>query len=481
MEMLSGSQIDSFLSATSLVWASSIVLIMIGLVYFIKYKESHDSIKNTQFFVLYLLTIILNILEYVMNIIMQRNPSYETIIYKSYILAGFFWDITIIFYVVNYLFPNKERKISIESIIKLIFIIIAIVCCLFLDVGVTLENNGKFYVLTGTLYDVFNLIAVAVCVMFVAISIWYRKVLPKSFALLSLLTFIIFISIMLFKNYTGYIVKETVFVCTLLVLVIFNTTSNQDKELVNKLKMSKDSLTNINNRRNKLINKVSHHLGESLNDIVLYNDELYITKEKNKEIIQKNSIEIKNTGLELTDYISNVKDISLIESNINLTNALYQLNMLINDIDSKILPLAKSNRVNFKTTVDEKCLLNYIGDNKIIEKTIVNILYNTINSAKEGQSINLNIESKKYEKNIELGFSIKTNATVKTELPKINVNDFIETDKEINKNDLRMMVSSKLLEKLNSKIDIKSDNDNTVYSFTIMQGFKDNVLYSSIE
>ena len=44
MDMLSGSQINSFLSATSLLWASSFVLIMVGLVFYIKYQERHDSI-----------------------------------------------------------------------------------------------------------------------------------------------------------------------------------------------------------------------------------------------------------------------------------------------------------------------------------------------------------------------------------------------------------------------------------------------------
>ena len=84
MEMLSGSQISSFLSATSLVWASSIVLLMIGLVFFIKYKERHDSISNSRFLVLYILTIVLNALEYVMNIVMEKNPPYEVYVYKLY-------------------------------------------------------------------------------------------------------------------------------------------------------------------------------------------------------------------------------------------------------------------------------------------------------------------------------------------------------------------------------------------------------------
>ena len=56
MEMLSGSQINSFLSATSLVWSSSIVLLMVGLVYFLKYKERHGSNKNSHFLVLYIFT-----------------------------------------------------------------------------------------------------------------------------------------------------------------------------------------------------------------------------------------------------------------------------------------------------------------------------------------------------------------------------------------------------------------------------------------
>ena len=192
MEMMSGSQINSFLSATSLVWASSIVLMMVGLVYFIKWRESHDSIQNSQFLVLYLFTIALNILEYVMNFVMQTNPSYETIIYKSYILFGFLWNISIIFYVINYLNPEISKSFVAKTI-KIVLFLAAIIVCIILDIDVTLESNGKFYVLVGILNTTYNISSIIANVVLLSIVLWFRKKMPNGFIILYIITFLIYI------------------------------------------------------------------------------------------------------------------------------------------------------------------------------------------------------------------------------------------------------------------------------------------------
>ena len=191
MDMLSGSQISSFLSATSLLWVSSIVLIMMGLVYFIKYRERHDSGRNTKFFLLYLFTIILNVLEYIMNIVMQTSPSYEIFIYKFYILIKFFWNISILFYVISYIRPSKNKIFSISSIIKVVMMLLAIACCVFLDIDVVLENNGKFYVLIGSLNEVYTYFALASNSFLLILVLWFHKKVPKGFCTLSVVTFLI--------------------------------------------------------------------------------------------------------------------------------------------------------------------------------------------------------------------------------------------------------------------------------------------------
>ena len=92
---------------------------------------------------------------------------------------------------------------------------------------------------------------------------------------------------MVFKYFTGYVTKESVFVYSIIVLIIFNTTSNQDKEIVHKLTEEKDRLANINVKRNKLINKITSQIDEPINDLVLYNDELLSYYESIKYITRK--------------------------------------------------------------------------------------------------------------------------------------------------------------------------------------------------
>ena len=483
MEMLSGSQIDSFLSATSLMWVSSIVLIMVGLVYYIKYKERHDSIKNSQFFILYLLTIILNILVYVMNIIMRTNPPYETIIYKAYILTKFFWNISIMFYVINYINVNNKLNIKRSRIIKLIFMIIATICCVILDIDVALESNGKFYILVGVLNSTYNICAIISHSILLLIVLIFRKKTPKGFCTLSVLTFSIYIGILIFKNTTGYIVNESVFIYSILVLIIFNTTSNQDKVIVNQLTIQKDALLEINSKRDKLINKTLCNLGQSLNDLVLYNDELFLSKENAREIIQSDNKLVDNKISELEDYLNNIKDVFLLETINNNVNCEFDLNTLINSINSKIMDLPNTKDINFNIVVGENTFLNYIGNLKILELIITNTINSIINSPNEHKDILLTITSKLNEFNkIELNIMIKSSGKIiSNNLSELKINDYIDNDEKINKEDFKIIIVNELLKKLNSKINIKTDDSNTIIYFTIMENFKDSELFNNIK
>ena len=484
MDMLSGSQINPFLSATSLVWSSSIVLVMVGIVYFIKFRERHDAGKNSRFFVLYILTILLNIFEYIMNGIMQTDPSYGIYIYKTYILIGFFWNIAIVFYTIFYIknvYNVSNSNLLISRIVYSSLIIISFVLCLILDVSVVLEVNGKFYELSGSLYSVYNISAFVANMVLLVIVIIFRKKLPRGFATLIGATFVIYLSIFIFKNTSGYTVKETVFVYSLLVLIIFNTTSNQDKEAVNKLNNSNKVLMDINDKKSKLLNKVSYQIGQSLNNLVLYNDVQYMDKEHNREAIQFQSNEISKATNDLSNYLLNVKELFLVESDNTSINGLYQLTTLINRIYAQIYPIANAKRVRFNMFVGDNSFLNYIGDINKIEKAIINIVLNAIDNSPEGQDVSLTLSSRQYDlKNIELSVIVKNMGnTVNINLVNSSIDDYIEKSKSFDNNDLKIIISNKILEKFNSKIDIKTDKTSTMYSFTVIQGFSNKELYGT--
>lgn len=482
MEILSGSEIATFISATSLIWASSVVLLMIGLVYFIKYKESSITSDNSNFFLLYSMTIILNILEYVLNLIMGKGLTYAPTIYRIYVFIGFCWNIALIFYLLNYVDKNRNNsKITLSKVIRYSLMAITLIICMFLNVGDALESNGKFYVLNLELYEVYNIYDMLSIFVFVCLVLFYRKKMPKAFCSLCIVTFFIFIGVTAFQYFAGYNVKDKIFIYSLFVLVIFNTTSNQDKELVNRLKTSNSDLVIVNNRKDKIINKIVYQFRQSLNDLTLFNDELYLIN--NKNIIKNDSEKINYSTSDLMNYLTNFKDICRLELNEKIVNTQYKLDDLTNNINFAITPLANSKKVKFHIFVDEKTLLNYVGDFNKIEKVLINILSNSICSSKEGQSVYLDVSSKQpNQKSIELTFSIKGNSiNSNTFSKKLSINDFIESEKNFNNSDLRMIVSNRLLEMLNSKIDMTADGRDVVYSFKVVQGFKDNELYSNVE
>lgn len=481
MDMLSGSQISSFLSATSLVWASSIVLIMVGLVYFIKHRERRESIKSSKFFYLYLFTVILNILEFYMNIVMQNSPSYEIVVYKIYILVKFFWNISIIFYVINYIQSSYSNNYLINNIIRIILMVIAVLLCVILDIDVVLESNGKFYVLVGSLNEVYTVYALLSNSLLLLIVLLFHKKMPKGFCLLSVVTFFIYVGFFIFRNITGYMVKDSVFIYTILMLIIFNTTSNQDKEIVSYLNNKKDSLENINKKRSLLYDKITTHIGNELNDMALYNDELYLLDVKDKDFIKNDSLEIKDRVDELVCFLSDVKDIYMFESSNEIVNEQYQLNHLITDIENEILPIADSKLIQFNQSVADNSFLNYIGDFSKIKKIIINLLLDAINRSNEGDFIDLTYSSKQYDLNrIEFSFLIKCSTTNNSNLKALKIEDYIKDNKEYNSNDMKIIISCELLEKLNSFINIKTDSNYTVYSFDLIQGFYNNDVYNNI-
>ena len=95
-------------------------------------------------------------------------------------------------------------------------------------------------------------------------------------------------------------------------------------------------------------------------------------------------------------------------------------------------------------------------------------------SFNNGSSITLAIASNKgHAKNIELNFAIKHNDRMANiDFANLTLNDFAESNYRYNNDELKMIISNRLLEILNSKIDITSDEMNTIYSIKILQGLK---------
>lgn len=481
MKMLDGAQNSSFLSATSFMWASTITLVIVGIVFLIKFRERHDYIKKTRFIIPYTLILVLNILEFFMIPIMENEPFYALYIYKLYIFLKFFCNLSIIAYVFDYLNFNNNIKKTIE-IIEIILIIAALICCIFLDIRVQLEVRGKFEVLVGPLNNIYNIYAISANAILLIFIVVFRKRLPKAFVPLSIVTFLIYVLLFMFKNLTGYSVKESVFIYSLLVLIIFNTTSNQDKVFVSKLADRKNALMNINNRRKKIIDIVNGNIRQTLNNIILYNDELYLTKEHNRKQLQKDSKEVNKNAYMLKEYLTDVNDIFLIESNNMPINNQYKLDTLIKNVYSKILPIIKNKKIKFNVVIDKNSYLNYIGDNNKIEKIIINIIENAIENIGNDKTITLYIRSKQSShKNIALDVAIKSSGVLSNiEMAKLDINEFIDSPNSSSMSNLKMVISNELLGLLNSKINIKVNKNSTIYSFMIIQTYKDNVLYSSI-
>ena len=221
------------------------------------------------------------------------------------------------------------------------------------------------------------------------------------------------------------------------------------------------------------LSTVSHELRTPLNAI---NGITYLLLQENPK---KNQLEylksLEFSGNYLLNFINDILEINRLESDkIQIEKISFDLSELITNISTTFNEFINENNVNFHISLDKTINNQIIGDITKLSQILINLINNAIKFSKNGD-VWLNI--KKTNENdscISLFFEVKDNGIgIPIEKQDTIFESFSQGSVEINRTyggtGLGLSIVKKLIELLNSKIHLQSEqNKGTSFTFEII-------------
>ena len=473
---------EVFLSATGLVWCGFFSLIMIGVIYFLKKDKSKDSdhLKKT-FIFLYCVTILSIISELLLQnalAVSEAHPIYSTVLSRLYIFLGMLWNAVVIVYYTMLYRKCREKEFNYEYSRKLntiIFAIVAIISTLVITLPLTsLVNDVGFYILDGPLNLVYNRMAIicdGILLLFILIK---RKNLPKQLVWYSILIFVLYITNFALEGALSYNIKDSQFLYSLFVSILYFTTESQDRQALEKYEELKNESIEVDKQKTKFLLNMSHEIRTPLNTILGYSDYLLLDEHFDQKKIEIEGENVYQASETLLSLINNILDISRIESGKEtLVEGDYKLESVISTIYEKITPKAAiRNNVKFNIELDENLPASYTGDVAKLERILISILNNAVEHTTIGE-VKLTVSGQRVGNNLNFVFHIK-NAGHEMQENKFKMNfdeiTSLDTTENIDNNILGIIIAKQLLELLNGTVEfINKPGQGTQYIVRLTQ------------
>ena len=474
---------DAFLSATGLVWCGFFSLLMIGIVYLLKRKkgqEKADYLKKI-FIFLYVVTLTSLTMEFILQHAFPLNetyPLYTLIVSKVYVFLGLLWNALVIMYYIMLYRKNKEYENTFSfyrTINTIIFGILMVILTLALTLPVEYAyDKTGFWVLSGTLNTVYNRTAIicdGILLLFILIK---RKNLPKQLVWYSILIFVLYITNFALEGALSYNIKDSQFLYSLFVSILYFTTESQDRQALEKYEELKNESIEVDKQKTKFLLNMSHEIRTPLNTILGYSDYLLLDEHFDQKKIEIEGENVYQASETLLSLINNILDISRIESGKEtLVEGDYKLESVISTIYEKITPKAAiRNNVKFNIELDENLPASYTGDVAKLERILISILNNAVEHTTIGE-VKLTVSGQRVGNNLNFVFHIK-NAGHEMQENKFKMNfdeiTSLDTTENIDNNILGIIIAKQLLELLNGTVEfINKPGQGTQYIVRLTQ------------
>ena len=474
--------IDAYLSITGLVWCAFFSLLMIGIVFFIKNKTMKNRDSNTKIFILlYVITVLLCFLELFMQaFVFKDNPKtiIPYVIFKLYIALGMMWNFTIMIYYAILARRNSDKKLDSKFYKKvntfyLMVIMIVLTLVITLPIGYQRHEIG-FWELKGPLNLVYNRMFIFCDALLLVYIVAQGKKLPKDLVAYSILIFALYISNFFLEGVFNYYAKDSIFMYSLFVSVLYYTTESQDKQMSEEYEIARQQSVEIDKQKTNFLLNMSHEIRTPLNTIMGYSDYLLMEKNFTKDKIEMEGENVYQASEILLSLINNILDVSRIESGKEtLVETDYKLDELVETIYEKILPRTLlRNNVKFNLEIDENLPANYNGDAAKLERILISILQNAVEHTTMGE-VKLKVEGQRKENVMEMTYTIR-NAGHEMKEDKFNI-DFnsitsLETTENIDNNVLGIIIAKQLLTIMDGTIEfINKPGHGTQYIIRMKQ------------
>lgn len=164
----------------------------------------------------------------------------------------------------------------------------------------------------------------------------------------------------------------------LLVVIAWN------KQLQVRLKQKAEEAETAANSKSAFLANISHEIRTPLNAILGMNE--LVLRESRQPHIKEYAMYIKNSGKSLLTIISDILDLSKIESGkVYLVNENYSLSSLVEDVERSIQKRIMEKGLEFKIYVEPELHENLKGDEVRIKQIIMNLLTNAVKYTEKGE------------------------------------------------------------------------------------------------
>ena len=201
--------------------------------------------------------------------------------------------------------------------------------------------------------------------------------------------FIILFLLILFKVNPFLIVISITF--TFINYIMYHSIENPDLVVIEELVKSKEQAEKYSNDKAIFLFNMSQQMREPLKSIESIADD--ISNENDLEYIQEQVNNIKLASQRLQYIVNGSLDLSEIDAkDIKITDSIYNINMVIEQIRLKITEELKNKNVEFKVSLSEGLPEKLYGDSIRMKQILNTLLSNAVKYTKEGV-IELSIDS----------------------------------------------------------------------------------------
>ncbi len=444
-----------------------VFLFLITLMYVSKKK--YDSLENTIYRFLLILTMILLFIELFFVISMGKVSSpgiINEVLARSYILGCIIWFTCLIVYIWSLgkkgISKDKVRKYkrNISIIWLLVDFFLFIISCL-LPVSYV-GGNDDLYVIGGEAVYVLYLIGfvIIIILLFALLNnkagVELKQKLPLYFA------FILFVSTTAIQWIIDYDFNDLTYIFTVAVVAMYFTIESQDNKLLNELEKAKDEAVLADNAKTEFLSNMSHEIRTPLNTILGFSESLLSEKTLTKEVVKRDTQSIHDASVTLLDLINNILDISRIESGKEkLDEKEYSLQSLVFEINSIIASKINKDAIEFKINVNQDLPSMFYGDQVKIYKIITCTILNAIKYTNYGK-ITLDINGTLDGDNCLFEFVVSnTGHAMKTEDFEKDFNDFVKlgnsTQNNIDSTMLGLIIAKRLVLMIGGDMEFKNE------------------------
>lgn len=439
-----------------------IIFGLIGIYYISITKKSEESIVYRTMLISTYITELL----YVASYIAIRQNIKSIFFIKGYLIfITISFSLLSLYYIViglknKYLSRDSiyEKKLKLARTLFIFLNVITTVLILIskitLDDNIVTDQVINFTYLFTLIYTAINIISL----------VSYYKELPKK-ECYSLVLISIISTISIVVGYSLNKIPALNSGIVLIVLFIYILKENNLYKEMEILELERDHARENNVDRSKFLRNLSHELRTPLNTIDGFSQ--VIEDSDDIDSIKEDVKDIRLASKNLIDTINGIIDMAIIESgNLEILKENYNTSDMIENIITITKSRIKENDIKLITEIDKDIPKVLVGDSERIEQIVLSILNNSLNNTKKG-TITLKVESIKSTSICRLKISITDNSTKLTEeeLNKI----FENKDSNLNKYELGLRYSKKLLDLMDGKIDIESKEEDTTFTITIDQ------------